>query len=1083
MTTHIKLLVIEDDVEDYNFLSELLSLINTQSFNTSHVTLVKECKNLKDKDTYDLVLSDLNLPDSQGHDTIKKVLEYFPDKPIIVLTGNEDEQFASEVVNLGIQDYLVKGMFDEIHLLKAINFAINRKEYQREIREQKNLLSAVFNNTSQILFLADENVVIEEINKAGKNATIQDLNGNVGKRGGEAFACVNHFKSMDGCGHSAECKKCDLRNAIQNTFLTKSNYTDVKTRLEFVRDEVNLIRDIIFSTAYLDGEHPKALVSMNDVTALEDNRRAIEILAKTEKAISTISSQILIDNSVDYNVIVEQLGQATSASRAVIFHFSDKDKRMNNTYEWCADGIQSQLADLQNIDCELFPWWMYELRKGKVINISNVNDLPPSAEAESRMIEKQNMKSILVFPIYNHLKELSGFLGLAETKYNREWEQSIVEAGKIIVQIKSNSLTRLHALETIKKEKKRSENILQATNAGTWELNLETEELIINERWAQLIGHEMAALVPTNIETWAETVHPDDIENAQDKLKNLLEGKVDFYDVEYRQHHKNGSWIWINSRGNIVEKNIDGTPLRIAGTHLDISKRKTFEIELRRNEQLLNETGRLAKIGGWELDVETMKSYYSPETKRIYGIPLDEEPPKGIKGVTFYAEEAQPIVMEAVKKALENGESYQLDVPFITAQGKNKWVRTIGLAEKKNKKVKRLYGTIQDITEQKRWEKELIDARKKAEESDHLKSAFLANMSHEIRTPMNGILGFVELLSSAEFGVEEKESFVSIIKRSGNRLLDTINDIIEISKIESGQIDYHETEIDLVEVMNYYHDFFSKEAESKGIKLIYTENNISSLEIRTDKIKLDSILTNLVKNAIKFTTEGTIEFGFNLIGEHINFHVKDTGCGLSPEDQIKVFERFIQADNSNSRGHEGSGLGLAICKNYAQLLGGDIRVESELGKGSIFYVSIKFNPVEDSQSKVEIAMPEQEVLHSNSYKILIAEDDESSFQFLDFLLSRDKYEVIRATDGKKALEEFKNNTGFDVILMDMKMPIMDGYEATREIRKLNPTIPIIAQTAFALNGDRQEAMDAGCTDYISKPIVKEKLFALLGKYM
>ena len=756
---------------------------------------------------------------------------------------------------------------------------------------------------------------------------------------------------------------------------------------------------------------------------------------------------------------------------------------MNNTYEWCADGIQSQLADLQNIDCELFPWWMSELRKGKVINISNVNDLPPSAEAESRMIEKQNMKSILVFPIYNHLKELSGFLGLAETKYNREWEQSIVEAGKIIVQIKSNSLTRLHALETIKKEKKRSENILQATNAGTWELNLETEELIINERWAQLIGHEIAELVPANIETWAETVHPDDIENAQDKLKNLLEGKIDFYDVEYRQHHKNGSWIWINSRGNIVERNIDGTPLRIAGTHLDISQRKTFEIELRRNEQLLNETGRLAKIGGWELDVETMKSYYSPETKRIYGIPLDEEPPKGIEGIKFYAEEAQPIVLEAVKKALENGESYQLDVPFITAQGENIWVRTIGLAEMTNKKVKRLYGTFQDITEQKHWEKELIDARKKAEESDHLKSAFLANMSHEIRTPMNGILGFVDLLTSPEFEPEDQESFVSIIKESGNRLLETINDIIEISKIESGQIAYHESEIDLVEVMSYHQSFFSQEADSKGLKLIYNDNNISSLKIKTDKPKLDSILSNLIKNAIKFTTEGTIEFGFSLNENRINLMVKDTGKGISRENQDAIFERFIQEDNSYNRGHEGSGLGLAICKNYANLLGGDIDVESEPGKGSTFYVSIKHNPVETFNRKVDVALSNKKVLKSNSCKILIAEDDELSFEFLNIILSGDNFEVVRAVDGKKALEIFNIDTGFDMILMDMKMPNMDGFEATREIRKLNSGIPIIAQTAFAFNGDRQKAMDAGCTDYISKPIVKEKLFELLGKHL
>jgi CheY-like chemotaxis protein/nitrogen-specific signal transduction histidine kinase len=390
---------------------------------------------------------------------------------------------------------------------------------------------------------------------------------------------------------------------------------------------------------------------------------------------------------------------------------------------------------------------------------------------------------------------------------------------------------------------------------------------------------------------------------------------------------------------------------------------------------------------------------------------------------------------------------------------------------------------IRDITDRKTWERDLLVAKEKAEESDRLKSAFLANMSHEIRTPMNGILGFLDLLSSEDIDAKSRQKYMHVVNLSGQRLLDTINDIIEISKIEAGEQEVKNSAVDISEMMKYHLDFFQLQAKQKGIDLFVPERILfRKTFIETDKNKLDSILTNLIKNAIKFTVNGSIELGNYIENDSLVFYVKDTGCGI-PKGKIEaVFERFIQADTSITRSHEGSGLGLTIAKAYVHLLGGKIWVESEVDKGSTFYFSI---PYKSNLGKKRIS-DAQEVLsdeYSKETIILVAEDDATSFQYLEVVLKKKNITLFRAVNGKEAILIFKQNPDISLILMDIKMPGMDGFEATKEIRKLNKKVPIIAQTAYALSGDEEKARKAGCNDYIAKPIRSAELFILLDKYL
>ncbi|MFA6334115.1 MAG: ATP-binding protein [Bacteroidales bacterium] len=379
---------------------------------------------------------------------------------------------------------------------------------------------------------------------------------------------------------------------------------------------------------------------------------------------------------------------------------------------------------------------------------------------------------------------------------------------------------------------------------------------------------------------------------------------------------------------------------------------------------------------------------------------------------------------------------------------------------------------------------ELAKAKEIAEERDRLKTAFIVNMSHEIRTPMNGILGFIELMKERELTREEQQKYIGIIEKSGIRLLNIINDIISISKIESGQMGICISETNINEQTEYIYTFFKPEAELKGIK-IFLKNSLPAKEatIKTDREKLYAILTNLVKNAIKYSDKGSIGVGYEKKGKYLEFFVKDTGIGIPKDKQEAVFNRFIQADISDKRVFQGAGLGLSISKAYVEMLGGEIRVESEEGKGSIFYFTIPYNTEPEEKIVAENIIPADEAEnHVKNLKILIADDDEISVMLITKTIKIFCKEVLKARTGVEAIEICRNIPDIDLILMDIKMPGMDGYEATRQIRQFNTDVVIIAQTAYALTGDREMAIEAGCNDYISKPLDMVLLKATIKKY-
>ncbi len=380
---------------------------------------------------------------------------------------------------------------------------------------------------------------------------------------------------------------------------------------------------------------------------------------------------------------------------------------------------------------------------------------------------------------------------------------------------------------------------------------------------------------------------------------------------------------------------------------------------------------------------------------------------------------------------------------------------------------------------------ELIKAKEKAEESDKLKSAFLANMSHEIRTPMNGILGFTQLLSMPGVSKEEQAEYIAAINSNGKLLLNLINDIIDISRIEAGQLTILPEPVEIRTLVNETFNAIVTDAVRKGkpgvVFRVEEDPECKGLIIQTDPVRLKQILQNLLSNAIKFTEDGEIVLGYYQQNSHLHFYVRDTGIGIQPEKQKIIFERFVQADPSATRRFGGSGLGLAISKGLADLLGGTLTLESRPGTGSTFTLVLPFEKANNIKEEQKTVHPMAETW--NNITVLIIEDDKFSAKYLDTVLRKHGIVPLAATKASEGFLLLKKHPEIALVLMDIQLPEMNGYDATRQIKAEFPHIPVIAQSANAFDDDRQKCLDAGCSDYISKPIQQEKLIGLLKKYL
>jgi len=837
-----------------------------------------------------------------------------------------------------------------------------------------------------------------------------------------------------------------------------------------------------------------------------------------------VSARII---SIDGKIFLHQIIRDITERKMVEARLREKEERFRTTLNSSGDGIittdtQANIVNMNPVAQKLTGWTESEAQGKNIKKVFDIFDEQTHKKVECPVTKVLKNDTVVLLSNHTVLKNKNGI----EIPVNDSGAPIRNEKGEItgVVLVFRDQTNERLSQKKLEESERLFHKLADNAPVGIFRTRSDGYTTYVNPFWCKLSG-----LTPEQAtgNGWLDAVMPEDRERVKKNWEKAVNEKRLSSD-EYRFLHKDGSIVYVV--GNTV-KEIDSHNQVIGyiGTITDITENKNYEDKIDHINKLLLSIRKINQLITTARDEDLLMKESAQILIKTQGysatkiILIDKN--KKFKNAYFSGitqdeielseyNYKQNIFDNCIHRAIQSesaGQILQGSEICSTCILKNYHTSSNQVLHAQIKHNATLHGIIlvsksihiqndeqeldlleelgmdigfalYHINQQKEKERlfeNLVIAKEKAEESDRLKSAFLANMSHEIRTPMNGILGFTDLLRNPDLKSEEKTRYIDIVHKSGQRMLNTVNDIVEISKIEAGLVNVMERETDINQSVKELILFFSPEAEKKGLKLTFEKAlPPDKKNILTDPNKLNSILTNLIKNALKYTDSGEINMGCQRKGSEIEFYIKDTGIGIPAHRQNAVFNRFEQSDISDTRAFEGSGLGLAISKSYVEMLNGKIWVESREGIGSTFYFTL---PAKNNLSSKPIEYQKKKSI-AKKLKILLAEDDEISRNYISIILKNYAYELLEAKTGVEAVELCRKNQDIDLILMDIKMPEMDGCETTQKIRAFNNEVIIIAQTAYGLSGDKEKAIKAGCNDYISKPIIKTNLQKLIRTY-
>lgn len=667
---------------------------------------------------------------------------------------------------------------------------------------------------------------------------------------------------------------------------------------------------------------------------------------------------------------------------------------------------------------------------------------------------------------------------------------------------------KIRAEKALAKSEQSYSTLFRHATVGVFRTSSKGEFLLANPEMARIAGakdeYELREAYP-DIKT---TFYVDPKKRDEFLAEIQKNGSVENF--EYAAKRIDGAHIWLRMNAAVSETFDDGS-FTIDGFITDVTRHVEAvksRLEAERRLKLATDS---AGIGVWDYNLKTKELIWDEWMFKLYGIQSESFSSVYEAWKNSLHPEDREQAHKEVEMAVSGERVFDTDYRILQPGGVVKYLKASAIVIKDAQgQPERMIGVNYDISERKQNEKllreqnreyesineelrqtneELLRAKDKAEEADRLKSAFLANMSHEIRTPLNGIMGFSDLLTLPDISQDKKMMYYSVIKQNGQRLMSLINDLIDISKIEAGQVDLNLGQVNLNHLLAELEIVFQQQNENQDVDVrCEYGSNVDNLSLFTDPNRLSQVITNLVRNSMKFTRKGAISFGYKVEGNEVIFYVSDTGVGISSDIKDFIFKRFRQGAITLTRPYEGSGLGLSISKGIIELLGGKIWFESEEDNGTIFHFShplkAKLNATNDVIPAYEKASEKNEVTAESlaGKTVLVVEDDQSSLMLVEQILIDAGMKVLSATNGRDSVEICRKENP-DIVLMDVKLPIMDGFKATAEIKSFKPELPVIAQTAFAMSGDRSKALNAGCDDYVSKPINKETLLKTMKRLL
>lgn len=609
-------------------------------------------------------------------------------------------------------------------------------------------------------------------------------------------------------------------------------------------------------------------------------------------------------------------------------------------------------------------------------------------------------------------------------------------------------------------------SVLSAHQIALWEYDIATGKCSFTDDYLRILGLSEVGIVFRDINDFYRFAHPDDIISYQKAFAEMLESEKKTSTIVVRCIGNHGEIVWLEDNFISYQSNQYGYPEKIIAYTVNITSRCEKEAQIRRleerNRKVIEALPEFIFIFDDNFFITDV--LMAPGTELLHPV----EVLKGADGRTIYSAEVSELFINTIRDCLRDGKLKEIEYPLDVESGRHYFQARIAPFEGN-----KVLALIHDIGDRVKKSQELLEAKHRAEEADHMKSVFLANMSHEIRTPLNAIVGFSEIIALTE-DETEKEEYLNIIQQNSNLLLQLINDILDLSRIESGRSEIHcqLTEITgLIEEVGKVHRLKMKDGVL--LNLIYPKEETWA---STDRNRVTQVLFNFLSNAIKNTKEGSITLGFVKEDAWVKLFVKDTGCGIPKEKLPLIFNRFEKLNDFV----QGTGLGLSICKSIVERLGGRIEVESELGKGTTFYLYLPL-----LQKQPEMAGKVMNISRSSEVegrkKILIAEDIESNYLQISAFLKKE-YTLLWVPNGEEAVNSFQRENP-DLVLMDIRMPIMNGIEATAKIRELSDAVPIIAVTAYAFCQEGKQALQAGCNEVIAKPYPLEKLKETIETYL